>query len=261
MLGAIFGDIVGSVYEWNNIKSTQFPLYDSEAFFTDDSVMTIAVAKALSEANLSNETEVKQQTIQWMRKIGKHYPDSGYGGHFFQWMFDESMGPYNSFGNGSAMRVSSAGWYASSLSQSLNLAKWVSEVTHNHPEGIKGAQATAAAIYLAKTKHSKKQIKEYIEDHFYSLPVSCDVIRPTYQFNETCQKTVPEAIVAFLDSTDFEHAIRLAISLGGDSDTLAAITGSIAEAFYGMSPSNKEYALSKLDDRLKTIAIDFAQRK
>lgn len=261
MIGAIFGDIVGSLYEWNNIKTTQFPLYNSEAFFTDDSVMTIAIAKALMEADRSSETDVKQQAIHWMRTIGRHYPNSGYGGRFFNWMFEPTMGPYQSYGNGSAMRVSAAGWFAQSLSEALELSKWVSEVTHNHPEGIKGAQATATAIYLAKTRHSKEQIKEYIEVHFYQLPVSCDEIRPTYRFNETCQKTVPEALVAFLDSSDFDHAIRLAISLGGDSDTLAAITGSIAEAFYGVSQHNKEYVFSKLDQRLKTIATDFAQRK
>ena len=229
MLGAIIGDIVGSVYEWNNIKTKDFPFFSERCFFTDDSVMTIAVADALMNGGTSDDF------IDSMKRIGKQYPNSGYGGRFGSWILGDDRKPYNSWGNGSAMRVSPCGWFADSLEQAEALAEKSAAVTHNHPEGIKGAQATAAAIYLARTDTEKGKIKEYIESKYgYNLSRTLDEIRPVYRFNETCQETVPEAIIAFLESSGFEDAIRNAISLGGDSDTLAAITGSIAEAAYGI---------------------------
>jgi len=231
MYGAIIGDIVGSVYEFNNIKSKNFPLFSHGSTYTDDSIMTIAVAKALIHSRES-QTSFKVAMVQYMRDYGSQYPNAGYGGMFSQWLVLEKPEPYNSFGNGSAMRVSPCGLIAVTLEEALELAKASAEVTHNHPEGIKGAQATAAAVFLAKCGKSKDEIKEYIEENFYPLDLSLDDIRPGYFFNETCQETVPQAIIAFLESESYEDAIRNAVSLGGDSDTLAAITGSIAWAFY-----------------------------
>ena len=242
MLGAIIGDIVGSIYEWNNIKTKSFPLFSEKRFFTDDTVMTVAVAEALLNGGTPDDF------IDSMKKIGRLYPNSGYGGHFISWLFSNDCEPYNSWGNGAAMRVSPCGWYAKSLDEAETLAEISASVTHNHPEGIKGAQATTAAIYLALTENSKPEIKSYIESKYgYDLNRTLDEIRPIYQFNETCQETVPEAIIAFVESNDFEDAIRNAISLGGDSDTLAAITGSIAEAAYGVPTDIEERALGYLD--------------
>ena len=225
MLGAIIGDMVGAPYEFDRgDKSKDFDMWNPKAQFTDDTVMTIAVADALN-------TEFPFSIN--MRAWAEAYPGRGYGGMFAKWIHDPSMGPYYSFGNGSAMRVSPAAWYFDEIGLVRFLARKISEVTHNHPEGIKGAEATASAILMARKGNSKDQIREYVEQEFgYNLHRTCDEIRPTYEFNETCQKTVPEAITAFLESNGFEDAIKLAISLGGDSDTLAAITGSIAEAYY-----------------------------
>lgn len=231
MYGAIIGDIVGSVYEFNNIKTKDFPLFSKRSTYTDDSIMTIAVAKALVHSR-DNQTSFKAALIRYMREYGKQYPYAGYGGMFAQWLTTDAPMPYNSFGNGSAMRVLPCGLIAVTLQEALDLAKASAEVTHNHPEGIKGAQATAAAVFLAKYGKSKDEIKEYVEDNFYNLNMTLNDIRPNYYFNETCQETVPQAIIAFLESESYEDAIRNAVSLGGDSDTLAAITGSIAWAFY-----------------------------
>jgi ADP-ribosylglycohydrolase len=248
MLGAIIGDIVGSIYEWDNIKTKDFPLFGERCYFTDDSVMTIAVADALLRGGTSDDF------IDSMKKIGRLYPDAGYGGMFVRWLFSDDREPYNSWGNGSAMRVSPCGWFAESLEEAETLAERSAAVTHDHPEGIKGAQAAAAAIYLARTGKSKEEIKEYIEvKHLYDLSRTLDEIRPIYQFDGSCQGTVPEAIIAFLESTDFEDAIRNAISLGGDSDTLAAITGSIAEAAYGISRGIVFGAFTSLDDTLSAV--------
>ena len=244
MYGAIIGDIVGSVYEFNNIKTKKFPFFSERSIYTDDSIMTIAVAKSLMESR-DNQSSFKEVLIKNMREYGRKYPHAGYGGMFAQWLISDNPVPYNSFGNGSAMRVSPCGLIAVTLQEALDLARASAEVTHNHPEGIKGAQATAAAIFLAKYGKSKDEIKEYIESNFYMLDKSLDDIRPRYSFNETCQETVPQAIIAFLESEGYEDAIRNAISLGGDSDTLAAITGSIAWAFYRRNISTllEEYAL------------------
>lgn len=250
MLGAIIGDVVGSVYEWNNIKTKDFELFKPNCFFTDDTVMTVAVANALLETREKQsksrikkrergaltyeykKISFKEELIQQMQDFGRRYPNRGYGGMFAGWIVSDNPQPYNSFGNGSAMRVSPCGYIAVELDEALALAKASAEVTHNHPEGIKGAQAVAAAIFLARCYKTKDEIKQYIEENFYTLDRMLDEIRPNYTFNETCQETVPQAIQAFLESTDFEDAIRNAISLGGDSDTLAAITGSIAWAYY-----------------------------
>ena len=237
MYGAIIGDIVGSVYEFDNIKTKDFPLFSSKSTYTDDSIVTIAVAKALIYSR-ENQTSFKSALIRYMREYGQRYPHAGYGGMFSRWLISATPKPYNSFGNGSAMRVSPCGLIAVTLQEALDLAKASAEVTHNHPEGIKGAQATAAAIFLARCGKSKDEIRKYIEANFYKLQMSLDDIRPKYFFNETCQETVPQAIIAFLESESFEDAIRNAVSLGGDSDTLAAITGSIAWAFYRRNPSS-----------------------
>ena len=234
IIGAIIGDIVGSRFEFNNYRSTDFEFLNDRCFFTDDSVMTIAVADWVT-----NKRQTDRHLALYLREWGRKYPNRGYGGMFLRWLLSKELSsPYNSFGNGSAMRVSPCGFYAQSLDEALFLAKQSAEVTHNHPEGIKGAQSVAAAIYLAKTGSTKAIIKEYIENNFgYDLSRTCDEIRRVYKFNETCQETCPEAIIAFLESHDYESAIRLGISLGGDSDTIGAITGGIAAAYYGVPDS------------------------
>lgn len=225
ILGAIAGDVIGSVYEFNNTRTTDFPLFKRETTFTDDTVMTIAIADAI----LHNK-----DFAQTILDYGKRYPNRGYGTSFFKWLaHDTPAPPYNSWGNGSAMRVSAVGFAYNDLDTVLKKAEKTAVVTHNHPEGIKGAQATAAAIFLARTGKNKAEIKAYIEQKFgYDLDFTLDEIRPTFPFDESCQGTVPQSIVAFSESTDYDSAIRLAISLGGDSDTIACITGGIAIAFY-----------------------------
>ncbi|MDL2222032.1 ADP-ribosylglycohydrolase family protein [Parabacteroides sp. OttesenSCG-928-N08] len=253
LLGAVAGDIIGSVYEFNNHRNTDFPLFVKHSEFTDDTVMTVAVAEWLfTQGDLS----------RILQDYGNRYPSESYGLSFRNWLRAKNPQPYNSWGNGSAMRVSYVGWAFNSLEEVLKGAKQSAEVTHNHPEGIKGAQATAACIFLARTNHSKEQIKDYVETTFgYDLNRSCDEIRPVYQFNESCQETVPEAIIAFLESSDFENAIRLAISLGGDSDTLAAITGGIAEAYYdGVPAPIKQELLNRLPQELIEVIRRFGDR-
>lgn len=255
MLGAIIGDIVGSVYEWNNLKSKDFPLFDPRCFFTDDTVMTLAIAEGLMNGADADDF------VEAMKKFGNLYPDAGYGGRFFRWLFSEDTDPYNSWGNGSAMRVSSVAWAFDTLTEVEQKAEISAAVTHDHPEGIKGAKATAAAVFLARNGKSKEQIKAYIENKYgYDLSRTLDEIRPTYRFNESCQETVPEAIIAFLESRDFEDAIRNAISLGGDSDTLAAVTGSIAEAAYGIPESIRTAAFDYLDQCLYDIYLRFVKK-
>lgn len=246
MLGALIGDTIGSVYEFHNIKTTEFPLFSSKSTFTDDSVMTMAVAEWL----LKGKERTMDDLEDAMVSLARRFPNRGYGGGFYRWLFfpnelrsydgqrsDGLRHPYGSFGNGSAMRVSAVGWFFDTLEETEFWAKKSAEITHNHPEGIKGAQATAAAIYMARMGSTKEDIREYIVSRYgYDLSRTCDEIRPTYRFNETCQGTVPQAIVAFLESTDFESCIRLGVSLGGDTDTLCAIAGAIAEAFYGSIP-------------------------
>ena len=254
MLGAIIGDIVGSVYEWNNIKTKEFPLFSEKCHFTDDTVMTIAVADAILNGATPDDF------IDSFSRFGSLYPDADFGGSFRKWLMSRHKAPYNSWGNGSAMRVSPCAWFADSLEEAEKLAEISAAVTHNHPEGIKGAKATAAAIYLARVGRTKPEIKDYIETIYgYDLNRTLDEIRPSYSFDESCQGTVPEAIIAFLESKGFEDAIRNAISLGGDSDTLAAITGSIAEAAYGIPTADFEgmsYIPNGIMDRTFKILDD-----
>ena len=236
MLGAIIGDTVGSVYEFDNIKTTDFSLFTERNEFTDDSVMSVAVAEWLLRDKNHTHKELEASMVRYANKYRN--PVGGYGGSFYRWLFSgRERKPYNSWGNGSAMRVSAVGWAFDTIEETLRVAEISASITHNHPEGIKGAQAVAAAIFLARTGKTKAEIKEYVETRFgYDLNRSCEEIRPGYTFQESCQGTVPEAIIAFLDSTDFESAIRLAVSLGGDSDTLACITGGLAEAYYQEIP-------------------------
>ena len=256
MYGAILGDIVGSPYEFdcNNYKAKDFPLFSRRSDFTDDTVMTLAVAKALLSTRGQDDAAIKAALVREMQRLGRAYPDRGYGTHFVGWLYADDPQPYHSYGNGSAMRVSPAAWLSESMEEALHLAQLTAEVTHDHPEGIKGAQAVVAAIFLARTGQSKAEIKAYAECKFgYDLNHTCDEIRPTYHHVESCQETVPQAITAFLESSDFEDALRTAVSLGGDSDTLAAITGSIAEAFYGVPEELRQECYKRLPPELTEI--------
>ena len=231
MYGAIIGDIAGSKYEWHSIKTKEFPLFSEGCRFTDDTVMTVAVAKALIIAR-EEQRSFKKVLVETMQDFGRRYPRAGYGGGFRNWIKAKHPEPYGSFGNGSAMRVSPCGLMAVTLEEALDLARASAEVTHDHPEGIKGAEATAAAVFLAKSGRSKEEIRDYIREHYYPLDKTLDEIRPTYRFDVTCQGSVPEAIEAFLESESYADAIRGAISLGGDSDTQASIAGAIAWSYY-----------------------------
>ncbi|MFR4242286.1 MAG: ADP-ribosylglycohydrolase family protein [Clostridia bacterium] len=259
MYGAILGDIIGSPFEFDRgDKTKEFDLFTKGCDFTDDSVMTIAVGEALlavgPEATVK---EIEEAVVTNMQDWGKRYPYAGYGGRFRYWLRERNPKPYGSYGNGSAMRVSAVGWLYDSLERTREVARATANVTHNHPEGIKGAEATASAIYMARNESSKEEIKEYIEREFhYNLDRTLDEIRPGYHMDETCQRTVPEAIIAFLESKDFEDAIRNAVSLGGDTDTLGAITGSIAEAFYGISDVLIAECRSRIDEGLMTDILD-----
>ena len=259
LIGAIAGDTIGSIYEFNNIKRTDFELLQPSMNYTDDSLMTLAVADWL--LNRDSQDDDAQLLTNTMRYWANKYPCpmGGYGGGFFNWLRSRSPKPYNSWGNGSAMRVSAVGYAANTLEEALQLAEASAAITHNHHEGIKGAQATAAAIFMARTGNSKEEIRDYVEQHFgYNLHRTCDEIRPTYQFEESCQGTVPEAMVAFFDSHDFESAMRLAVSLGGDSDTLACITGGIAAAYYNDIPQAiVEFVANNLPTDLVTVVNRF----
>ena len=249
LLGAIAGDVIGSVYEFRPFKGTDFNLFWDSSEYTDDTVMTVANADWLLTGD---------SLLGIMQDYGNRYPTAGYGGMFYNWLKSRDPKPYNSWGNGSAMRVSPVGWAFDTLEETLEAAKQSAEVTHNHPEGIKGAQATAACIWMARTGKSKQEIKEYVENTFgYELSRTCDEIRPAYKFDVTCQGSVPESIIAFLESTDYESAIRLTVSLGGDADTMGAITGGIAEAFYGEVP---EHIRKEVVKRLPTEFIEIMQR-
>ena len=238
LYGAIIGDIVGSRFEGRGkkIKKKDFEFFSPDCRFTDDTVMTVAVADAILKTGDEDDGRILFKNVaESMQNFGKKYPHAGYGGRFKEWIYSDKPKPYGSFGNGSAMRVSAAGWVSESVFKTREVARQTARPTHNHYEGVKGAMAVASAIFLARQGKSKDEIKNYIETEFdYNLSRKLDDIRPTYHFDVTCQGSVPEAIIAFLESTDFEDAVRNAVSLGGDSDTQAAITGSIAEAFYGI---------------------------
>lgn len=259
MLGAIIGDIVASRFEWNNHRDKDFEFLTYKCFPTYDSVMSLAIAQAILVSK-PNHSDLSKNAIECMQSVGRNYPDCGYGGSFYNWMFSDNPKPYNSYGNGAAMRVSPAGFAATSLEEAKELSRLVTEVTHNHPEGIKGAEATAVAIYLAKSGSSILEIRDYINDNYYPMNFTLDDIRDTYKFNETCQDTVPQALQAFFESTDFEDAIRNAISIGGDSDTLAVICGGVAEAYYGIPTDIRKHALTFLDQKLMQLLILFENK-
>jgi ADP-ribosylglycohydrolase len=253
MIGAIAGDIIGSVYEFNNIKTTDFPLFSPRCHFTDDSVLTTAVADCILQD--------KDYAVT-LKEYGRRYPEAGYGGRFLTWLSSDDLSPYHSLGNGSAMRVSPVGFAFNKLEEVLAEAERSAAVTHNHREGIKGAQAVAAAIFLARQGESKEWIKNYLSVQFdYNLERTLYQIRPGYSFDETCQGSVPEAIIAFLDSEDYEDALRKAVSLGGDSDTIACITGGIAQAFYKEVPQEIDVqARELLDPPLLAVVEAFEEK-
>lgn len=267
MIGAIIGDIAGSTYEFHSIKTMDFPLFAPGSSYTDDSLMSVAVASALMQTGESHDG-FKSHAVTSMRQIATKYPCpmGGYGGRFRHWLVSSDSQPYGSFGNGSAMRVSPCGDVAATLDEALALAKQSAEVTHNHPEGIKGAQAVAAAIYLARAGESRDGIRGYIEQNFYPLEQTVDEIRPRYRFDETCQGTVPQAITAFLESVSFEDALRTVVSLGGDCDTLTDITCAIAWPFYARNGLDdtmvrlRDEALALLHDDLREIVTRWEER-
>ena len=262
MYGAILGDIIGSPYEFDRGNKTKdFPLFSGRSEFTDDTVMTIAVADAFLAVTPGTEDEViRHRVIQKMQKYGRQYPYAGYGVMFSRWLNSRSPKPYGSYGNGSAMRVAAVAWLYSDLDTVRRMARLSAEVTHDHPEGIKGAEATAAAIFLARTGSTKDEIKAYIEEQFrYDLSRSCDEIRPGYCHVESCQETVPEAITAFLEGESFEDVIRTAVSLGGDCDTLTCIAGSIAEGFYGVPKALRAECRDRLPEGFLAILDRFEE--
>ena len=268
MFGAILGDIIGQPYEFDRgHKTKEFPLFSKNPRFTDDSVMTIAICDGILKAGLdANENTTKTAMITSMQLWGHKYPHAGYGGRFYRWLTMEETKPYNSWGNGSAMRVSSVGWLFDSLERTREVARWSAEVTHNHPEGVKGAEATASVIWMARNGYFKTQIKDYVIKEFgYDLSRTCDQIRPNYHHVESCQETVPEAITAFLEGTDFEDVIRTAVSLGGDCDTLTDIATAMADAFYGLSEKFKarayEFTTEDMHLVMKSCAEKATERK
>lgn len=260
LMSAVLGDIVGSMYEFHPCKSTNFDLHDNRMDYTDDTIMTIAVADRI----IHDKRHTKKGLVARLQEWGRKYPNpmGAYGNMFSQWLGSENPKPYNSWGNGAAMRVSAVGLAFNTLEETLKVAKRCAEVTHNHPEGIKGAQAVAAAIFMARTGSNKDEIRCYVSETFgYNLDRSCDNIRPTYGFDGSCQGTVPESIIAILDSKDYEDAIRLCISLGGDADTMGAITGAIAGAYYNRMPyALYKFGMEKLPDNIKKIILEFDEQ-
>lgn len=259
MIGAILGDMIGAPYEFDRGNKTKdFPLLTKGSQFTDDSVMTIAVAEALISSYGKSDNEIKASLVESMQKWGHRYPHAGYGCMFSQWLTTKDPQPYGSYGNGSAMRVSSAGWLYDDIETTRHIAALTAEVTHNHPEGIKGAEATASAVFLARNGSSKDEIYKYIIKEFdYDLSRTCDEIRLTYHHVESCQETVPEAITTFLDGLDFEDVIRTAVSLGGDCDTLTCIAGGIAEAFYGVPDEISAEGYKRLNADMREVLDGF----
>ncbi|MBR1741620.1 MAG: ADP-ribosylglycohydrolase family protein [Lachnospiraceae bacterium] len=260
MYGAILGDIIGSPYEfYRGNKTKEFELFSEDSVFTDDTVMTVAVAEALMDAGTGvTGTEMKERLVKSMQKWGRKYSYAGYGGMFYRWLFSDMTEPYNSFGNGSAMRVSSVGWLYDTLEKTREVARWTAEVTHNHPEGVKGAEAVASVIFMARNGADKSTIKRYVEDNFgYDLSRTCDEIRQGYRNMATCQNTVPEAVTAFLEGQDFETVIRTAVSLGGDCDTLADIAGAMGEAFYGVPVNLQQECEKRIGEDMKAVLKRF----
>ncbi len=256
MIGAIIGDIVGSRFERMNHKSTDFELFTDKCSFTDDTTMTLAVAKALLESD-GDLNVLSENTVKCMQEIGRKYPNCGYGQMFWLWLHKRNPKPYNSFGNGSAMRVSPVAYAGKTMEQCLDFSDAVTNVSHNHPQGVLGAQAAAAATWAALHDWKKQEIRDLIQDHFYDLSFTIDELRPNYRFDATCQGSVPQAIKAFLESKNFEDAIRLAVSIGGDSDTIAAIAGGIAGAYYGVPDHLIAQAMKYLPEDLCSILAEF----
>lgn len=259
MLGAIIGDIAGSRFEWNNIKTKEFDLLTYRCEPTDDSIMTLAIAKAILDSNADHQA-LSDATIKCMQTLGRKYPHAGYGGHFRKWLLDVDPKPYNSYGNGAAMRVSPCAYAASSLEEAKLFSRIVTEVTHNHPEGLKGAEAVTVAIYMALHGSNLLEIQDHINANYYRITFKLNDIRHTYTFDVSCQGSVPQALEAFFESTDYEDAIRNAISIGGDSDTIAAITGSVAEAYYGIPAFLRKHGLTFLDASQLKILTDFENK-
>lgn len=257
MLGALAGDIIGSVYEWNNVKGKDFPLFQPACRMTDDSVMTAAVASALLESGGEDLDGFRRVLVKEMQRLGRQYPRAGYGQRFEKWLKTRDPEPYHSFGNGSGMRVSPVAWTASSLEACLRLAEASAEVTHDHPDGIAGACAVAGAVYLARTGAGKEAIRTFVET-YYPLDFTLDDIRADYAFDVSCAGSVPQAMEAFLESEDFEDAIRNAISIGGDSDTIACMTGGVAEAFYGIPDSIRTKVLPFVTGEVRDIYDRFS---
>ena len=263
MYGAILGDMVGAPYEFDRgNKSKDFKMFNPDVHYTDDSVMTFAIADAILKAGTgADEQTMKKNFVECMQRWGNKYPYAGYGGRFAGWLRSNDPQPYNSWGNGSAMRVSPVGWLFDSIERTREVARWSAEVTHNHPEGVKGAEATAAAIFMARNGAGKAEIKDYVIKNFgYDLSRTCDEIRPGYYHVESCMETVPEAITAFLEGNDFEDAVRTAVSLGGDCDTLTCITGSIAEAFFGFPAEMVQEVESRLKEDMLRVLRRFKEK-
>lgn len=256
MLGAVIGDIAGSRFEWGGRPPRSFSLLTSICRFTDDSAMTAAVCAALLHSR-EDFSDLSRQAVLCMQQIGRQYPHCGYGASFIRWIFSDPPQPYQSFGNGSAMRVSGCGWVGRSLAEVRTLARAVTAVSHDHPEGLKGAEAVAAVIFLARSGCSCDEIRVHVRQHYYPLDFTLDEIRDSYQGNASCQGTVPQAIEAFLEADDFVQAVQLAVSLGGDTDTLGAIAGSMAEAGFGIPAELREQALHFLPQDLRGILLDF----
>jgi type I restriction enzyme M protein len=262
MIGAMIGDIVGSRFEFDRgDKSRDFELFTKRCYFTDDTVMTTAVAEALMDSGKdADEKTVKSNLIRSMKKWGQKYPDAGYGGRFISWVLSEDPKPYGSYGNGSGMRVSPAGWFYDTIERTREVARWTAEVTHNHPEGIKGAESTAAAIFLARNGSSKEEIRKYIEDEFgYDLSRTLDEIRPTYGHVEDCMRTMPEAFECFLEAESYEECLRNVMYIGGDTDTLCAIAGAVAEAFWGIPQETISNGKAYLPEDILNVVKRFGE--
>ena len=260
MIGAIIGDIAGSRFEWHNHKSKEFALFTNRCGPTDDSIMTLAVAKAIMNC-AGDYSRLESEAISCMQEYGRRYPDAGYGGRFYRWIFSSNPKPYNSYGNGAAMRVSPCGFAAKSLEEAMLLARTVTQLTHNHPESMKAAEAVISAIYLARIGKTLDEIQDYITERYYRIDFTLDEIRPSYHFDVSCQGSVPQAFAALFESSGFEDAIRNAISIGGDSDTIAAITGGMAEAYYGVPKDIRKQAMGFLDDDLSGILLEFEKAR
>jgi type I restriction enzyme M protein len=256
MLGAIIGDVIGSIYEFQNVKVKNFVLLSKRSYYTDDSIMTVAVDNALLESKLDLNL-LRKNTIKWMKFLAKVYPFAGYGSKFKYWVFEDDPKPYNSYGNGAGMRVSDCGIVAKTLEECIELARAVTDISHNHPEGIKAAEAIATSVFLLRQGKTKSDLKKHIQKHYYPLDLTLDDIRPTYSFNERAQDSTPQAIIAFLESTSFEDSIRNAVSLGGDADTIAAMTGALAAEYYGIPKNLLTQVYLKFDGLIKGYVDQF----